>query len=82
MSNEETELQKRSHVSLIYKFLGGAALGALVISIPFSYSSALDLSPLQMALAGFVVVSSGVLTSLWGQKFIDAVTQMLNGFAP
>jgi ribosome biogenesis protein Tsr3 len=82
MMSEETNLKQRSSTRVIYRFLGGAALGALVVMIPISYGSPTDLSLVQIMIASLMVLTCGVLSSLWSEKFIDAVLQSLNAFSP
>jgi len=81
MTPEKTDLTQRSGMKLIYRFFGGAALGALMVSVPLTYGSSIDLNLVQVGLIALVVLSSGVLSSLWGEKFIDTITQLLNSFA-
>jgi hypothetical protein len=81
MTSEETNLKQRSGAKVIYRFLGGAALGAFVVIIPISYGSSIDLNLVQVGIASLLVISSGLLSSIWGEKFIDAVMQVLNSFA-
>ena len=82
MTSEEAELKKRFGAKAIYRFLGGAALGAFIVMIPISYGSEVDLSLVQVTIASLMVLTCGVLSSLWGEKFMDAVMQLLNAFAP
>ncbi|MCM0594182.1 MAG: hypothetical protein HEQ35_04905 [Gloeotrichia echinulata IR180] len=81
MTSENTDLKLRSRAKLIYRFLGGAALGAFVVSIPISYGSSIDLNLVQVGIASLLIISCGLLSSIWGEKFIDAVTRVLNSFA-
>ncbi|PSB32948.1 hypothetical protein [Stenomitos frigidus] len=82
MASEETKPKQRSSAKVIYRFLGGAALGAFIVIIPISYGSSLELNFAQVTIASLMILSCGLLTSLWGEKFIDAVAQVLNSFAP
>ena len=72
--------QPNSRVKGVYRFLGGAALGAFVAIIPISYSTTIDLNLLQIGIVCFSVVLCGTLTSLWGEKFVNAVTRVLDSF--
>ena len=63
---------------LALRFAGGAGMGALVVAIPFSAGYTSQLSPFQISLAVLVVVTSGVLSSLWGDRFLDSVSKALN----
>jgi hypothetical protein len=81
MTSEDTNLKQRSGAKVIYRFLGGAALGAFVVIIPISYGSSIDLNLVQIGIAFSLIISCGLLSSVWGDKFIDAVTRVLNSFA-
>lgn len=81
MASEDTELKQRQSTKVIYRFLGGAALGALMVSIPISYGSLTDLNLVQVGVASLLVLSTGLLSSMWGEKFIAALTQVLDSFA-
>jgi len=78
MTSEETDSRKTSVNKVIYRFLGGAALGALVVAIPISYGSSIDLSLVQVGVASALIISCGLLSSVWGEKFIDVVMRALN----
>jgi hypothetical protein len=81
MTSKEANPKQRSVAKMIYRFLGGAALGAFVVMIPLSYGASIDLNLFQVSVVSLLVISCGLLSSLWGEKFIDAVMQMLNSFA-
>jgi hypothetical protein len=81
MTSEDTNLKQGSGAKVIYRFLGGAALGAFVVIIPISYGSSIDLNLVQIGIAFSLIISCGLLSSVWGDKFIDAVTRVLNSFA-
>ncbi|HLO47824.1 MAG TPA: hypothetical protein VK211_05325 [Kamptonema sp.] len=80
MTSKDIEPKKHSATKVIYRFLGGAALGAFAIFIPISYGSSIDLNLVQIGMVSLVVMSCGLLSSLWGEKFIDAMTSLLNSF--
>jgi hypothetical protein len=81
MTSEDTNLKQHSGAKVIYRFLGGAALGAFVVIIPISYGSSIDLNLVQISIAFSLIISCGLLSSVWGDKFIDAVMRVLNSFA-
>jgi uncharacterized membrane protein len=81
MTSKETNPKQLSVTKVIYRFLGGAALGAFVVIIPISYGSSVDLNLIQVTVISFIIISCGLLSSIWGEKFIDTVMQMLNSFA-
>lgn len=80
MTSEDTNLKQGNVAKFIYRFLGGAVLGAFVVSIPIFYGSSIDLNLVQLGIASLLIISSGLLSSLWGEKFIEAVTAVLNSF--
>jgi hypothetical protein len=82
MTSQNTDSKQRSVPQIIYRFVGGATLGVFVVIIPISYGSSLDLNLLQVGIASLLVISCGLLSSVWGEKFIDAVTRVLDSFAP
>jgi hypothetical protein len=82
MTSEDTNLKKRPVTKVIYQFLMGALLGAFVIIIipTYSYGSFADLNLVQVGFASLLVVSFGMLSSIWGEKFIDAVMRTIESF--
>jgi hypothetical protein len=79
MAADETGSKQRLTPKGVYRFLGGAALGTFVIAVPFSYGSSFHLNLVQIAIASGWIIGCGLLTSVWGEKFIDMVARMLNG---
>ncbi len=82
MASEDTDSKQASVTSAtkaIYRFLGGAALGAFVVAIPILYGSSIDLSLVQVSIASALVISCGLLSSVWGEKFVDTVMRVLDG---
>lgn len=82
MASENSDRKHLTAIQAIYRFLGGAATGALIVSIPLTAGFSTDLSWMQISIAALLVLSCGVLASLWGEKFIDAVMVALNSFSP
>ncbi len=82
MTFKDNNPKQNTIAKVIYRFLGGAALGAFMVIIPISYGSSLDLNLVQVGVISLLVVSCGLLSSIWGEKFIDQVMQLLNSFAP
>ncbi|MFM2062631.1 MAG: hypothetical protein RLZZ507_2301 [Cyanobacteriota bacterium] len=80
MTSENTDIKQRSTAKVIYRFLGGTAFGVLVVTIPISLSSIDDLNLFHLVIALFLILLSGLLSSIWGEKFIDAITRVLNSF--
>ncbi len=82
MNTGTNDHKQRFNPKVIYRFLGGTALGGLLVSIPLTYGLSTDLNLLQVSVIAFIIMSSGILSCLWGEKFIAAVTQVLDSFAP
>ncbi|MGB2927056.1 MAG: hypothetical protein WBB82_17290 [Limnothrix sp.] len=76
MTSDNTDSKQRSKV--IYRFLGGAALGTLVVLIPITYGTFSDFGMVQVGVASFLIILCGLLSIVWGEKFIEMVTQTLN----
>lgn len=80
MNSEDPNLKPRAGAKPIYRFLGGTALGTSIVLIPISASWPIDLTPVQIGIALSLALSCGVFSSLWGEKFIDAVMRLLESF--
>lgn len=78
MTSDNTDSNQRSLIKVIYRFLGGAVLGILVLLIPVTYGESNNLGLVQVGVAFVLIISCGLLSILWGEKFIDTVTRMLN----
>ncbi|MBD2038637.1 hypothetical protein H6F76_27160 [Leptolyngbya sp. FACHB-321] len=75
MTSEDSKLQKQS-TNVAYRFLGGAALGTFMVLIPYLLTfRELNLSHAGAALV--LIASCGLLSSLWGKKFIEALMRLL-----
>lgn len=79
MTAKDTDSKQASITKVIYRFLGGAALGAFLVAIPILYGSSIDLSLVQVGIASLLVISCGLLSGIWGEKFVDMVMRMLDG---
>jgi hypothetical protein len=79
MNSKNNDSKQPSLTQVIYRFLGGAALGNFVVIIFISYGSSIDLNLVQVSVASLLVITCGLLSSIWGEKFIDTVTRILNG---
>ncbi len=53
-------------------------MGALIVSVPFSAGYASQPSTVQLAVAAFVVLAAGVMSSLWGERFLEAISKALD----
>jgi ABC-type bacteriocin/lantibiotic exporter with double-glycine peptidase domain len=79
MTSDNTDSKQRSFLKVIYRFLGGATVGTLVLLIPVTYGTFNDLGLVQAGVASLLVILCGLLSIVWGEKFIDVVMRMLNG---
>jgi hypothetical protein len=78
MNLNKSYSQSSFSIKTIFKFLGGAALGTFMVTIPILYGASTDLSLFQVCIALIVIISFGLLSSIWGEKFIDAVMGVFN----
>ncbi|HEY9824918.1 MAG TPA: hypothetical protein V6D19_05685 [Stenomitos sp.] len=78
MTSDNTDSKQRSFTKVIYRFLGGAVLGVLVVLIPITYGTFNNWSSGHVGIALFLVILCGLLSIAWGDKFIDMVMRMLN----
>ena len=62
----------------ISRFLGGAALGILVVLIPVTYGAFNDLGMLQAGIALLLIVLCGSLSVAWGETFVEVVMRVVN----
>ena len=69
---------KKTRSALALSFAAGAGLGALVAAVPFSAGYASELSIVHVSVVGIVVVTSGVLSCVWGDRFLDSVSKALH----
>jgi hypothetical protein len=58
--------------------LGGTAMGALIVSVPFLAGHPFQLGLVQLSFAVLIVTTSGVMSCLWGDRFLDAVSRALD----
>ena len=78
MTETESDPQKPSNNQLIFRFIGGAALGTFVVVIFIANASPIAWNVMQVSVACLLILSGAILSSLWGDKFIDTVTRALN----
>jgi hypothetical protein len=76
MASDETDQKKLSADNAVYRFLGGAALGTFMVVIPYLLSS-IEFNLLNIGIATLLVVSCGLLSSLFGKRFIAALIRSL-----
>lgn len=70
--------QQRMLSARALRFAAGAGMGALITWVPVSAGVAPDSSPVAIIVSALVVVASGLLSSLWGDRFLDAVSRALD----
>lgn len=78
MTSENTDSKQSSSLKIIYRFLGGATVGTLILLIPATYGTFNDLGLVQAGVASLLLILCGLLSIVWGEKFIDLVMRMLN----
>lgn len=76
MASEDIELEKHSATNIVYRFLGGAALGTFMVSIPYLLSS-IELNLFNIGIAILLIVLCGLLSTLLGNKFIEVLIRLL-----
>jgi hypothetical protein len=81
MTETESDPQKPSRIQLIYRLIGGAALGAFVVVIFVSNESPIGWNVMQVSVASLLILSGAILSSIWGEKFIDTATRALNAIS-
>lgn len=79
VTSDNPDSKQRSLIQVISRFLGGALLGMLILLIPFTYGEFNDFGLVQVGVAFVLIISCGLLTVLWGEKFIDTVMRLLDG---
>ena len=78
MNSDNTDSKQRSFLKFIYRFLGGAVVGTLLLLVPVTYGPFNDLGLVQVGIALLLVMLCGLLSIVWGEKFIAVVMQMLS----
>lgn len=74
------ETQKKDFkplIKTIYRGLGGTALGIFLVII-FASSGVSEFNSVQVGVASGLILLCGVLSGIWGEKFIDIVMKTLN----
>ncbi|NER46737.1 MAG: hypothetical protein F6J92_08590 [Symploca sp. SIO1A3] len=79
MASKDTDIKKNSVASPVYRFMGGAGIAAFVILYISSFSS-VEVDLLRIVIGSLVVILSGLLSSILGNKFIDALMESLGSF--
>ena len=72
-----TQTTQRPLLQGTARFAAGAALGAVLVALPLSYSAPFSLEPVQIAKASFVILGCGAMAVLWGQALVNAVMESL-----
>jgi hypothetical protein len=85
MNSKNNDCQPTFVTKIVYRFLGGFTLGTFVVAIFilnnsfFTNESFINLNLVQLSIFLMLTISSGLLSIIWGEKFIDAVMRVLNG---
>ena len=77
MTPENSDRPTRPLLIQVYRFLGGAAVGGLMLVIPLSLSP-VELNSGRIVLAIAIVLICGTLSSIWGERFITAIMRSLD----
>lgn len=77
MDSEQTKLAASDHMNSIYRIAAGAVVGTFLVLVPYSFL-AVKLDLLHIGLAILIVLSCGVLSGLWGGKFVESLTRLMN----
>lgn len=67
--------------SLVRRSAGGAAMGALIVSVPFAAGHPFQLSGVELGVATLIVITSALMGGLWGGRFLDALSRALDSTA-
>lgn len=78
MNSDNADSKQRSLIKVIYRFLGGVVVGALALLIPVTYGTFNGFGLVQAGVASLLVILCGLLSIVWGEKFIDVVMRILN----
>ncbi len=78
MTFNDTDSKQLSLIKVISRFLSGAMVGVLILLIPVTYIKSNNFEIAQLAVGLVLIIFCGLLSILWGKKFIETVTQMLN----
>ena len=78
-NTEKTPTQSvvtQKNTSIIFRFLSGAAVGLIVVSIPLS-AAGLPLTRWQTVASSVVILFCGVLGLALGERFYNSIMQVL-----
>lgn len=67
-------------MKLVQRLLIGIGLGIFVVSIPISLSDVSQFNLFHLIAAGLVVFSITVVYQFWGDRVLDTLSNILNGF--
>ena len=77
MALENSNDKQPSLLNAFYRFLGGTAVGIFMAIVPYLISP-VELNALSISVAVLLVVSCGLLAVYFGEKFVEALTRLLN----
>ncbi|MBE9111364.1 hypothetical protein IQ273_18320 [Nodosilinea sp. LEGE 07298] len=72
------EVNQSSGTGTIQRFVGGAAIATFLSIILISYGVPIDWSWTQVGTVAGLALVLGLLSVVWGQRFIDAAVQTLS----
>lgn len=78
MNPKNTNPNQSFQAKATYRFLGGIAVGLLILVIPVTYGALNDFGAVQAGASILLVLLCGLLSICWGNQFVDVVTRMLN----
>ncbi len=76
MTSEDPDRPQSSVANVVYRFLGGASLGALLVFIPYSLST-IELNLLNITIALLLGILCGLLSIVLGKRFMEALIRSL-----
>lgn len=75
MAAKDTNLKKHSGANVVYRFLGGTVAGTFVIFILYWFSP-VEIDFFHIGIALLLVILCGLMSSVFGIKFIDALMNL------
>ncbi|MEM9449814.1 MAG: hypothetical protein AAGA75_14900 [Cyanobacteria bacterium P01_E01_bin.6] len=73
ISSTDTE---KSSMHQLYRFLGGAVLGAFMVLVPY-WLAPIDVTPLSIGVGSALVITCGLLSVRFGKQFFETLANLL-----
>ncbi|MDS3859439.1 hypothetical protein RIF25_01330 [Thermosynechococcaceae cyanobacterium BACA0444] len=67
-------------MDLAQRTLIGMAIGIFIVSIPISFSDLSQLNASHLIVATIFLLSIMMMYQFWGNRFLDTLSKILNGF--